>query len=193
MMQAILFGTLGSIFLAALLVWAIRREPEERAADSANETTAFFSAFSIRLPSREITNKIFGDEDFEFIQSAASPRVEREYLAARRKLSLLWLGEVRRAVEGLFRLYRTIVRHHVELTPTVELGVLLVFLRFELFAAVFAVLLHLTSPSQTVRLTRSAERQTKKLIALLAFPLGECDTATLERMEVKWRQQQAGI
>ena len=193
MMQAILFGALGSIFLAALLIWAVRREQEEPANDSVSEAAAIFTAFSIRLPSREITRKIFSDENFEYVRTAASPRIEHEYLAARRRLSRLWLEEVSRSVKGLFRLYRTIVRHHVELTAAVEIRVLVSFLRFELFAAVFTVLLRLMGPSQTVHLTLIADGQTNMLIASLTNLLDKCDAATLGRMQREWRRQQAAI
>ena len=100
------------------------------------------------IPSRELTNRIFGPEDWEFVSNEGSESLRRLFLSRRKALAIAWVRAISADVSRLMRVHRTTARRSSALKPISELRVTLGFLVFQIICQLFICAIRLSGPTR---------------------------------------------
>lgn len=127
----ILFLAVAFVLLLLLLLWL--RQPASRAAErdlaAAREA---LTALDMGILPRGLVERIFSEEDLEYVRRDAAPGVLPVFLSERRRLAIVWLGNTKQRVQEVMAVYRRAVRGSnslraaVEVRPALNYGMFLV-------------------------------------------------------------------
>jgi hypothetical protein len=152
------------IVLLILLLLRERARDQDRFDCSEGDTTR---AALRREALQQLTDRLFGSEDWHFIVKQGSPRLRRLFLQQRTDLALSWLRSVRVDARRLMRIHRARVRTSPRLEPQVELIVAVDYLLFELLCQVIALVIRLRGPVAMGRLVGCADGLSARLYEVI--------------------------
>lgn len=162
MMTTLIFVVVG-FSLIAFLVFLLRRDEPET-----HQETLDSAVLDGR--SEELLQRIFGDEDWNFVISSAPPETRRSFLKERRSIAFLWLSLVRGRARAAMRHHAVHSRVSRSLDPALEFRIILHYLGFQLMCALMAAGLWLRGPVALRSLVRRANQLSQALRGLTEIP-----------------------
>ena len=158
--------------LIALLVYLLRRRGSEEADVPwlRDEDLAIPSAHS-EYHRKEQLDRIFGDEDWEFIRRSTSRRVQQLFLKERKGIALSWLSRLRSEARTGMHLHVARVRASQELAPLAELRLAIDYYAFQAKCGLIAAILLLGGPMALRNMVGQAESLSNNLRGMLEAAL----------------------
>jgi hypothetical protein len=135
------------LLLAGLLAVLFRRtEPSADDCFSPSEGFSFLSSVKFEDRRKEILDRIFGHEDWEFVLNHGSREIRRLFLIERKKTALYWLSEIRSLSNAAMRFHVYHARKSEKLQPAQELKLASNFFAIRAKCGFIAVILALRGP-----------------------------------------------
>jgi hypothetical protein len=153
---ATLFFGLGFMLMAVLLLSLLQQRGAERVSTDLLEGTKEVSSCLADIP-QELTDRLFGPEDWAFVRSHASERTKYVFRQQRRSLALAWMEVHRQRAKKLMSFHRATARTSPQLEPLVELSVTFRYLAFVLFWQILAFAIWVHGPMGLRTLTQSMD------------------------------------
>jgi hypothetical protein len=172
MIIAVLFLAIGLLLLALLMLLRVRTS--DRASGELFENGRGVTSPDSRIPHRELTDRLFGPDDWEFVLAQGSDRIKRRFLQERRAVALAWMELVRLRTGELMHRHRILARTSSQLETVVELRLTLDYFSFQIFWQLVAVVIWLHGPLGLSTLIRRVDGFSERLSAVLKQP-GEFD------------------
>jgi hypothetical protein len=94
----------------------------------------------------ELTERLFGLDDWNFIRTQCSEHLQRMFFRQRRDLALFWMHELRARNIRLMRLHRMAARASSQLEPLAEIRVSVDYLLFLVLWQLFVITIWLRGP-----------------------------------------------
>jgi hypothetical protein len=154
------------LVLIVLLILLLLRTDQARLESSEGEKT--LEALRRGALLQELTDRLFGSEDWHFIVKQGSAPLRRLFLQQRTALALSWLQTVRANARRLMRIHRAAVRTSPRLEPQVELTVAVDYLLFEVLCQVITLAIWLHGPVAMGRLVGYADDLSARLYEVIA-------------------------
>ena len=140
MIQLILFLLIGVLLLASLY-FLVRRGPRgEGGGQALAEARQALNALQVGLLPPELVGRIFAQDDLEYVVSQTPTCIREMFIRQRKRVALLWLGQVRRQILSLRRFHIGAARFYSRLS----------FRRETMLALEFAVLVFACRSLQVV-------------------------------------------
>jgi hypothetical protein len=177
---------IGVAFLVLLLLWAQRsaRAPLSRRESFRAEEA--LGAFQLGLPTRTLAERIFAQEDWDYVAQQAPPEVRRAFLRERKTLALAWLRQTRLHVGILMRFHRRAVRGNARLSPAMEAGLTAHYLVFLMLYQVLCGLVWLRGPFWVQGMVGYAGGVAQEMSYLCGRLLASLDPESLGRVATAW-------
>jgi len=172
MSGALTLLAIGLLLIASLGFLLRRRGSEEEDSVSwfADENLAISSAqFGDRC--KEQLDRIFGCEDWDFIRSSTSRRVQELFLRERKGIALSWLSQLRRDARTGMHLHVARVRASEDLEPFAELRLAVDYYTFQAECGLIAAILFLGGPMALRGMVGRAESLSNSLRGILEAAL----------------------
>lgn len=182
---ALPFLSVGLLLLILLIFSVLRARAADHALIESSEDDKTPAALPREALLQELTDRLFGSEDWHFVDKQGSARLRRLFLQQRTAVALFWLQTVRANARRLIRIHRAAARTSPRLEPHVELILAVDYLLFELLCQVIALVISPRGPVAMSRLVgyadglfvRLREVITKMLPAELAYGNSKGDPA----------------
>jgi hypothetical protein len=141
--------TLLAVLLIVLLGFLLHRSKREPASDG-RQLLADGAANNARLPAddrrKELLDRMFGPDDWEFILSRATKDVQRLFLRERRELAFCWLSEIRSRAKAAMRIHIARARASQNLEVLPELRLMIEYFLIQAKCGLVAAVLWLRGP-----------------------------------------------
>lgn len=172
MSQLLPYVTVAVVLLALLALWG-----RQIIATRKRRVEIFMPArraYGVRSapPHRDLGERIFGPQDWDFIRHEAASDIQRLFERERTALALSWLRRTRKQASLVMRAHVAEVRVSKNLQRTTELKLLLSYLSLVALCDFLICLVGLRGPAHTRKLVRS----TFSLTTRLRFAFEHCMT-----------------
>jgi hypothetical protein len=147
MSVAALFLFIGLLLLVLLVVFLTRLGTTNGPSTETRDDEEYLGTRWDESVSQELTDRIFGPDDCEFVTVEGTERLRRIFLAQRKALALSWLGAVRTDMSRLMRMHRISARASSDLKPVSELRVALGYFFFQIVCQLFVYAIWLHGPA----------------------------------------------
>ncbi|MGH9715903.1 MAG: hypothetical protein ACRD4R_04125 [Candidatus Acidiferrales bacterium] len=127
MIQMILFSFVGALLFASLILFVLRSSRPEGGAEALVQARKALTQLQTALLPAEIVDRFCSSEDYEFVASIGSARVNSFFCRQRKKIVLAWIGQVRRQIKGLRRFHLGAARFYARLTFRSEVSLAIDF------------------------------------------------------------------
>lgn len=121
MIQLILFLLIAAGLFSSLYFLARRGAHSEGGTVALLEARTALTTLRVGLLPPEIIGRILAEEDRDFMASEAPERLQPLFFDERKRIALLWVGEVRRQIISLSHFHRNSARFYGQLKPGTEL------------------------------------------------------------------------
>jgi|ERR1051325_661923 hypothetical protein len=160
------------LLLLGLLTVLLRRTESTRDEGFAQSNDSSLAA-SLRFQDRrkEILDRIFGREDWDFVLSQGSKEARRLFLMERRKLALSWLTEIRGQAKAAMNFHVSHAAKSKRLLPMLELRLAFDYLLIRLKCEFIALMVLLGSPVMLRGMVGQATHLSDRLRGLLEIAL----------------------
>jgi hypothetical protein len=160
------------LLLLGLLIVLLRRT-ELTGDDRYSQSNDGSLAASLRFQDRrkEILDRIFGREDWDFVLRNGSKEVRRLFLFERRQLALCWLSEIRNQAKAAMDFHVSHAAKSKRLQPMLELRLAVDYLLIRLKCGFIALVVLLGGPVLLRRMVGQASRLSDRLRGLLEIAL----------------------
>jgi hypothetical protein len=108
------------------------------------------------LPPAELAVRIFSPRDSEFIDLTRSPRLQRLYLAERRRVASHWVRQTSREVSRIMRQHRLSSRHSTNLNVAAEARLFFQYVELRLVCGMLFLSIELFGPHALASLATQA-------------------------------------
>jgi hypothetical protein len=152
MIGTLIFVAVGLLLIVLLilsLLWARGANHTVLASCEEDEVPA---ALPREASSQELTDRLFGSEDWEFIARQESAQLRRLFLRQRTTLALSWLRGEGANATNLIRIHIAAARKNSRLEPLVELRVIADYLVFQVLCGLIASVIWVRGPVAMRRL-----------------------------------------
>lgn len=149
---ALPFLSVGLLLLILLILSVLRARAADRTLVESSEEDKTPAALRREALLQELTDRLFGSEDWHFVDEQGSARLRRLFLQHRTAVALFWLQTVRANVRRLIRIHRAAARTSPRLEPHVELILAVDYLLFEMLCQAIALVISLRGPVAIGRL-----------------------------------------
>jgi len=144
-------GTLAFVAIGLLLIGllgALLRRNESAAQDSFALPHTYSSFPSLKFEERrkDILDRVFGHEDWDFILNHGSKEIRRLFLIERKKIALSWLSEIRSQSKAAMSFHVSHARTSQRLQPIQELKLAADFFGIRAKCVFIAVMILLRGP-----------------------------------------------
>jgi hypothetical protein len=136
----------GLLLIGLLAVLLRRTEPTTDDCFSPPEGCSFPPSLKFEDRRKDILDRIFGLEDWEFVLNHGSKETRRLFLIERKKTALYWLSEIRSLSRAAMRFHIHRARKLEKLQPTQELKLAANFFAIRAKCEFIAVMLALRGP-----------------------------------------------
>jgi len=145
-------GTLAFVAIGLLLIGllgALLRRNESAAQDSFALPHTYSSFPSLKFEERrkDILDRVFGHEDWDFILNHGSKEIRRLFLMERKKIALSWLSEIRSQSKAAVSLHVSHARKSERIQPMQEFRLAADFFAIRTKIAFIAVMILLRGPA----------------------------------------------
>jgi hypothetical protein len=130
MSEFLFFLAVGIGSVALLLIWLMRTVFPRVDKTGLHKAQVILTTVEVELPPRALGERIFSEEDWNFISNCTAPGIQRIFLEERKALALSWLKQTRKRVGQIMTFHRIAVRQDVQLSPTLEVRLAVDYLLF---------------------------------------------------------------
>jgi hypothetical protein len=136
---------LGILLIAVLarMLWQSEPNAKDLPLDCSRDATARFNSLEEH---DRVVERIFGDEDWNFLRHRVPSEIRRSFLKQRREMAFCWLTLIRIKAKGAMHHHLAYARSFQSLEPVLECKVAINYLAFQLSCALLAGLLWLRGP-----------------------------------------------
>lgn len=174
MILTALFLAIG-LLLMALLTF-VRMRTVDRVPGELFESATDLGFLDPDFRRRELADRLFGPDDWEFVLAQDSDRIQRRFLQERRALALAWMEVVRFRTREMMYRHRMLARTSSQLETVVELKLTLHYFSFEIRWQLVALFIWLHGPLGLSSLIRGIDGFSERLSEIAKQP-GELDGA----------------
>ena len=144
-------GTVALVAVGLLLIGLLAvllRRPEPSADDyfSPSEGCSFLPSLKFEDRRKDILDRIFGHEDWDFVLNHGSKEIRRRFLMERKKIALFWLSEIRSQSTAAMSFHVSHARTSERLQPIQELKLAADFFAIRAKCVFIAVMIQLRGP-----------------------------------------------
>ena len=186
MSELFLFLAIGIGFLFLLLIWLLRSAVPPVDKTGLYEAQAVLTTVQVELPPRALGERIFSQQDWDFISTHASPGIQRIFLQERKALAYSWLRQTRNKIGQLMNFHRKAVRRNIRLSPSLELRLAFDYVLFLLTYEILCGLIWLRGPFHARRTIAYAASMADQLAYLSGHILVGLDPVRLSRIKTSW-------
>lgn len=173
MIQLIFFLSIGALLFLCLFLLARRNPRPEGSSGALIEARQALTALQTGLLPIELVQRIFTQEDWEYIRSEAPKAVREIFMEERKKVALFWIEQVRTQIRSLRRFHRGAARSYARLNPRLEMELALWFAGLTGACSLLQVLVYLggpyAAPGMVGAMANAASRACKISERSLAF------------------------
>lgn len=146
MTGSIISLALGGLLAILLILVLLRTKPE--ANDLTSPQADFAAVSSIAWEEREgqILDRIFGTEDWDFLEGRCPAEAQRRFRAERRQMALYWLSLVQNQAKAVMRHHVSQARRLEGLQPALECKIAFSYLFFRLNCWALAIMVLVRGP-----------------------------------------------
>jgi hypothetical protein len=167
-------GTLALLaigFVLIVLLGYIFRSSESAPAVDSSDLLAAKRAPAVCLPSeergKELLDRIFGSEDWEFVLSRAPKEVQRLFLRERKEIAFCWLAEIRSRAKAAMQFHIAQARTSENLQALLEIRLLSDYFLIHAKCGFVAAVLLLRGPIALRKMVKQADGISNQLQSLL--------------------------
>ena len=157
-MSGTVFYLAGGLLLTAFLILLLLRVSASSAEAAANEEPACPA-----LPQPEVTDRLFGSADWNYVAAQHSERLKRLFIEQRTSLALSWIGEVRSSTSRVMVLHRMSARTNAQLDPLVELRLAGNYFFFQIFCWLLTLVIYVHGPVGMLQVVRALDGLSERL------------------------------
>jgi len=168
MMQLVIFLAVGTGLLVLLLV-AIRRQPSHAAGSAGELVTAKRTLESLQLGllPADLVEQVFGRQDFAYISSIGSNELTDLFMSERKRLALMWIGQIRKQVRALKDFHVSRSRMFTHMSRWREFSIALDFAGLEIRCRVLQLLMRWRGPYAAPNFARRTATTAGRLCSVL--------------------------
>jgi hypothetical protein len=144
------------LLLMGLLAVLFRRTEAADGSFSVPDSGSSLAATRFEDRRKDILDRIFGREDWDFVLNHASKETRRLFLIERRKIALYWLSEIRSASKAAMRVHVAHASKSESLRPMQELRLALDYFTIRVKCGFMAVMILLRGPVSLRSMVRRA-------------------------------------
>lgn len=152
MISLIFFLFIGMLLFSSLFMLARRNARPEGSSTALIEARQALRTLQAGLLPEELVNRVFADQDWDYVRSEAPRSVHELFLNERKGLALLWLAQVNKQIRSLERFHRGAARHYAQLNPRVEVELALSFFALTSACKALQVLVYVAGPYAAPRM-----------------------------------------
>jgi len=171
--QLIFFLSIGVLLFASLFFLARRNPRPEGSSGALIEARQALVALQAGLLPIELVQRIFAEQDWEYVRSESPAAVRELFMEERKKVALLWVDQVRAQIRSLSRFHRGSARSYARLNPRLEMELALGFAGLTFACRVLRVIVYVGGPYAAPRMVgamaNAASRTCKISEQSLAF------------------------
>lgn len=156
MIQLVFFLVLVALLFALLVLMARRRPRAEGSAEAILEARHALNSLQASLLPVELVERLFANEDFEYILTDGRARLRQMFLEERKRIVLLWVRQVHAAVSQLRRFYLGAARSYARLDVRMEMQLAWDFAVLLLACRALYLVLYLRGPYAAPRIVGTA-------------------------------------
>jgi hypothetical protein len=164
-----LFLAIG-LLLMALLMFVRVRTADYRVPSELFENGRDDASLDLRIRHRELTDRLFASDDWEFVLAQDSDQIKRQFRQERRALALAWMGLVRSRTVELMHRHRLLARTSLHLETLVELRLALDYFSFQILWQLVALFICLHGPLGLSTLIHRVDGFSERLSELTKQP-----------------------
>lgn len=162
-------------FLLIVLLVFLRHRSEAVSALDTSHLLASSAMTTPGLPSeerqKELLDRLFGAEDWEFVLSRAPKEVQRLFLRERREIAFCWLSEIRSQAKAAMQFHTAHAKRSEHLQPLLELRLLADYFLIQAKCGFVAAVLLLRGPIALRKMVKQVGGLPDQLRSLLALAL----------------------
>jgi hypothetical protein len=166
--------TLLAVLLILLLGFLLRRSKRAPASDG-RQLQADGAVNDPRLPNedrrKELLDRMFGPDDWEFVLSRAPKDVQRLFLKERKEIAFCWLSEIRSGAKAAMRIHIGHARASQNLDVLPELSLMIDYFLIQAKCGFVAGVLLLRGPVALRRMVKQTVRLSNQLGGLIELAL----------------------
>jgi len=168
-MTVILLYIAAGLLLAACLLRLVLKG----SGDDGSELNAPHDFWSASGSVAHFAERIFGNEDWEYVQSFGSKTLSRKFLKERKALALSWLRSARSEARALMRVHRTASRTSPNLKLSVEFRIQYAYVGFLFYCALLGLAIRARGPVALQGFAALADARSVRLYEIVGqvFPL----------------------
>lgn len=166
MIQLIFFLLLGVLLFASVFFLALRRPRTEGGAQAIVEARQALSALESGLLPPELVERIFAQEDLEYVVSHAPPAVHKLFLDERKQLALSWARQVRAAILHLRRFHLGKARQYAGLEWRTEIELAIDFALLLLAGRILELAIYWRGPYAAGRMVGATTLAATRICAI---------------------------
>jgi len=117
----IFFLAVGLILFSSLFFLARRNARPEGGSDELVGARQALSALQAGLLPPNLVQRVFAVEDWDYVCSTTPQTIQEMFMEERKRISLLWIDQVRDQIRSLGRFHRGAARHYAQLNPRMEM------------------------------------------------------------------------
>ena len=158
---------IGIVLVGSLIYLLLRPGAEEEDISWLPDGNSALPSTQFADHRKEQLERIFGREDWDFIRSNTSQRVQRLFLRERKVIALAWISQLRRRAQADMHFHVARVRASEELQPVAEIKLAAVYYAFLAQCGLIGVIVWLGGPMALRGLVRQAGGLSDKLRGML--------------------------
>jgi hypothetical protein len=163
----------GALFVLAVLVWALSTKNS-----GATQSESSRGSNILALPpARALADRIFAEQDWEFVSRQTRVEIQGALLRERRNLALSWLRQIHSQATQLMRLHRQAARQNTELRPSVEIRLAASYMSFAFLEGLLYALICVRGPFRARKMAGHAAEAAERLWTVSRKILGDSDSA----------------
>jgi hypothetical protein len=167
MSGTVIFLAIGFL-LIALLALLLRRSKSASGDDyRPSESASSLPCQQFEERSRELVDRIFGPEDWDFALRCASKDVRRLFLIERKQIALCWLSQIRSQAKAALHFHVARARESETLEPMLELRLAFDYVAIRVKCGWIAAILFMQGPVALRRMVEQAGNLSDQLRGLV--------------------------
>ena len=157
------------LLLIALLAILLRRPEsvDDEGFSQLSNDDSFTGSLRFEERRKDIVERIFGREDWDFMVSQGSKELQRLFLFERKHIALCWLSEIRNQARAAMRFHVSHAGRSKKLVPLLELRMALDYFSIRLKCELIAFVLLLRGPVALRGMAEQASHLAEQLRGLL--------------------------
>lgn len=172
MSELLIFLGLGLLLISVLAFMLCRTEPETDDARYQVRRGRVLVPSALDEQQGQLLERIFGDEDWNFLRSRVPDEVQQSFLKERREMAFCWLELIRKRAREAMHCHLVNARNFRTIEPVLELRIAMNYFAFEFSCVLLTAVLWLRGPVALRMGVRRADQLCERLRGLAEVPGG---------------------